>query len=177
MSQLTGGLSNGLSFGGLANMFLSGSISRMATTRTSRTVGGAFISASLGEFVINAGKAHAETVGGLKLTATASNISQAVNFLHALTVGGASIRSSEAATVFTARATTVTVGAALDWTSAGKVLLKSERIAVEGLSQLELTVDGAGILLTPGAVKLRGAVEVKTGTDIVFTGGVHNLVG
>jgi type VI secretion system secreted protein VgrG len=170
-SKLTGGLSDGITFDKLADEFLVGSITRTATDKMSRTVGGAFISAGISDIKTTAAKAYAETVGGLKLTLSVTDvIGQNVGGYMALTVGGAIIRTAEKDITVSADTTKVTVGGLLGLTSTTQVHLKSKQIAITGLTELDLSVKGAGLVLDGAGVRLKGAVQVKTGTEVVVTG-------
>lgn len=175
-SQLTGGLSDGLSIGALANNFLVGSIRRTATQKTSRLVGGAFISAGIGDMTTTSSKAYIETVGGLKLTTSiTAGIAQSVGGMLTVTVGGAIVRTATKDIVVSAKTTTVTVGAALALQSAAEVRLMAPKIEITGLTSLDLVVSGAGILIDADGVHMKGAVQIKAGSEVVFTGPIHHL--
>jgi type VI secretion system secreted protein VgrG len=170
-SKLTGGLSEGITFDKLADEFLVGSITRTATDKMSRTVGGAFISAGLNDIKTTAAMLYAETVGGLKLTLSVTDvIGQSCDGYMALTVGGAVMRTAVKDITFSADTTKVTVGGMLGLTSTTQVHVKSKTISLTGLTSLDFSVKGAGLVLDAAGVHMTGAVQVKTGTEVVVTG-------
>ena len=174
--QLTGGLSNGITVGKLADQFLVGSIRRTATEKTSRTVGGAFISAGVGNIATTVSKAYFETVGGVKLTTTMTGaISGSVEGQLATTVGVAVVRTSTTDMTVSSKLTRVTVGGALTLTSAQQLHVVSDVIEIEGLANLGFSVAGAGLDLTPGAASLRGAVQIKAGVEVIVRGKNNDL--
>ncbi|AKT38168.1 type VI secretion system Vgr family protein [Chondromyces crocatus] len=175
-SKLTGGLSEGVTFGKLADQFLVGSISRTASEKMSRTVGGAFISAGVGNMTTTAGKAYVETVGGVKLTTSLSEgISESIEGQLVVTVGGAVVRSSVGDMTVSSRANRVMVGAALDLTSSKQVHVVSKEIEIVGDALLDVDVSGAGIQLTPAGIQMRGAVQIKSDESVTVTGKTHTL--
>lgn len=87
-------LPGGGSLSGLVNDMLNGSIARQAVNRMSRTIGGAFISTSVGNFQTIAGM-YAETVGGIKLMVAAEGeVRKTVTGPLKVLVGGAILRTS-----------------------------------------------------------------------------------
>jgi len=80
------------------------------------------------------------------------------------------MRTAEKDITFSADTTKVTVGGMLGLTSTTQVHVKSKQIAVTGLTSLDFSTKGAGLVLDAEGVHMKGAVQVKTGTEVVVTG-------
>lgn len=174
-SKLTGGLSDGVTFAKIADQVLTGSIVRTSVKSTRRTVGGAFISAGIGDITTTSARAYAETVGGLKLTATGKGIKEGIDWYLAITVGGSISRSAAGAYAVGADKTTVTVGATLDVASAEQIQITGDTIEVTGSDKLSLSVKGAGLVLEKEQVSVTGSVVMKAGAKFISIGGKQNL--
>lgn len=175
LSDLTGGLSKDFSLQNAANMFLIGSIQRTATEKMKRTVGGAFISVGISDFIVTTGNTQQELIGGLKLTATVrEGITQSAKDMM-YTVIGAAIRTSTKDTLSTADFTIVNVGAALDIKSSKQVHIKSKAIVVVGLSALDFVATGATLGMTPASISMTGSVQITAGQKVVMTGSTNEI--
>lgn len=175
-SQITGGLSDGVSLEKIADQVLTGSITRTAEKKMSRTVGGAFIAVGIGNIAASAGKVHVETIGGLKLTASAEGVSEVVDGELAVTVGGVIMRKSGADMLVSSKDQIATVGAALGLSSTTELYVTAPEIEVEGLADLDLAAGSATLDLARGGLKFTGDVLVKGETSVAFFANTHNLL-
>ncbi|MBK9261298.1 MAG: type VI secretion system tip protein VgrG [Polyangiaceae bacterium] len=170
-------LPGGGTLSGLVNDMLNGSIARQAVKRMSRTIGGAFISTSVGNFQTIAGT-YAETVGGVKLMVAAEGeVRKTVTGPLKVLVGGAILRTSGEDMGTGAENTKVTVGATADF-SAGKLFeVRGNVIEVEGLAGVKFVSGGLTIDMSPGSITMKGKMKMESSSGVKVTGSDDNITG
>lgn len=177
MSQLTGGLSEGVSMQKLADLACSGSINRSGKNKITRMVGGAHVSAALGNISTSANYGFTELVGGAKITIAAKGtIAQSVKGPLATTVGGSIMRTSKADMSYSAENSFITVGATASMKSDEKLKIESDKvIEIEALREMKLSVGNVSITLTPTEVAFTGDLHLKAKEKIAITGKPDNV--
>jgi type VI secretion system secreted protein VgrG len=176
-SQVTGGLSDGVSMAKVANLAAHGSINRSGKERMTRLVGGAQVTAALGNISTSANYGFTETIGGAKITVAAEgSIQQSVSGPMSSTVGGAVMRTSKANMSYSAENSFITVGATADMVSDEKLKIESDgTIELAASQEMKLTVGGVSITLTPGEVRFTGDVHFKAKAKIAISGKPDNV--
>lgn len=176
-SQLTGGLSEGVTMQKLIDNFCHGSINRSGKKTLTRLVGGAQVSAALGNISTSANYGFTEIVGGAKMTLAAEGtIQQNVMGPMATTVGGAVMRSSGADMSYSAENSFITVGATADLASDEKLKIESDgTIELVAAEEMKLAVGGVSITLTPGQVRFTGDLNFKASAKIAVSGKPDNV--
>lgn len=176
-SQMTGGLSDGVTMDKLIDNFCHGSINRSGKKSFTRLVGGAQISTAMGNISTSANWGFTEVVGGAKMTLAAEgNIQQSVSGPMATTVGGAVMRSSGADMSYSAENSFITVGATAELASDEKLKIESDgTIELVAAEEMKLSVGGVSITLTPGQVRFTGDVHFKAKAKIAVSGKPDNV--
>ncbi|MFT3764222.1 MAG: type VI secretion system tip protein TssI/VgrG [Minicystis sp.] len=176
-SQMTGGLSDGVTMDKLIDNFCQGSINRSGKKQMTRLVGGAQISAALGNISTSANWGFTEVVGGAKMTLAAEGtIQQSVSGPMATTVGGMVMRSSGSDMSYSAENSFITVGATADLTSDEKLKVESDgTIELVAAEEMKFAVGGVSITLTPGQVRFTGDLTFKAKSKIAITGKPDNV--
>lgn len=172
--KLTGGLASGITLDKLLDNFTVGSIDRQAEENMRRTVGGAYVELALGNIDTRTGKVYLEAAGGAKVTVAATGgIGQTVDGYHTVTVGGIMMRKANKDMSYSAKKTTVNVGATLTLRSDERIEFKSKKIVFEGKEKVSFSVEGGKLMveLSPGSVKLKGKVAMNGGDKILVTAG------
>ena len=175
--QLTGGLSNGLSFGSVAANLLVGGIDRYGQARLMRMVGGAFITASIGNINTSMAYGYLEAVGGAKLTVTADgSIMDSTGGPHLLTVGGVIMRKSGEDMGYAAKSSNVNVGGLALLRSSEKLTIKSDgEIQIKAATGLTFKNAGLEIKLSPSKITMKGDVAIETEEKIEISGGPDKI--
>ena len=176
-SQLTGGLSDGITAEKVIDLVCSGSISKSGKESFTRMVGGAQISAAMGNIATSANYGFTEVVGGAKITIAANgHIAQSVMGPLATTVGGTLMRTSTEDMSYSAENSFITVGAAANLTSDEKLKIESnDTIEITAASEIKLETGGATITMTPGSIAFKGNLKMKTTGKVVATGKPDNV--
>ncbi len=176
-SSLTGGLSDGVTMDKLIDMFCTGSINRSGKRTMTRVVGGAQVSAALGNISTSANYGFTEIVGGAKLTIAAEGtIAQSVAGPLATTVGGLIMRTSSSDMSYSAENSFINVGATADLASDEKLKIQSDdTIELVADDEMKLTVGGVTITLTPSEIKFTGDLALKAKDKVVVTGKPDNV--
>lgn len=176
-SQMTGGLSDGITADKLIDNFCHGSINRSGKKTFTRMVGGAQISAAMGNISTSANYGFTEIVGGAKMTLAAEGtIQQSVSGPMATTVGGAVMRSSGQDMSYSAENSFINVGATADLTSDEKLKIESDgTIEMVAAEEMKLAVGGVSITLTPGQVRFTGDLAFKAKAKIAVSGKPDNV--
>ncbi len=178
LSDMTGGVSDSLAAGDYhlalqqaVDLFCTGGISRQAEHLAVKVVGGAYVTAAVGDTTWTVGKGYyAERVGAVKLTATAASLEQTVQGLHSVTVGGALQRMAGAAITMSAATSAITVGGAAKLKAGSQLEIASDAVALTGAAGLLVEGGGAKAALSPGSLSLTGKLELKAEGDIVVRG-------
>lgn len=176
-SQLTGGLTDGITLEKIVNLCCSGNVARSGDKMLVRMVGGAHVETALGGISMNAKYAMAEIIGGAKITiCTNGGLYESVTGPLATTVGGMVMRKSKTDMSYSAENTVVRVGATADWKSDQKLTIESnDVIQVTAKTKLEIAVGAATITLTPSAVKISGDLALSAPSKIGITGKKDNV--
>jgi type VI secretion system secreted protein VgrG len=175
-SQMTGGLSDGVSLDKLANLLCHGSIGRTGQKLMTRRVGGAFISVAAQPISTTVKYGYAETVGGAKITVSLTgSIVENIKGPMVLTVGGAILRSSKGAMTVSTKSTKVNVGAVAKMSSDERVEIRGKVVSLEASAALNLKSGGLEIAMTPAKIALKGPLRTVAGAEIVVTGAPDNL--
>lgn len=176
-SQMTGGLSDGVTMDKLIDNFCSGSINRSGKQMFTRLVGGAQVSTAMGNISTSANWGFTEVVGGAKMTLAAEGtIQQNVMGPMAATVGGSVMRSSGADMSYSAENSFIKVGATADLASDTKLKIESDgTIELVAAEEMKLAVGGVSITLTPGQVRFTGDLHFKAKAKIAVSGKPDNV--
>jgi hypothetical protein len=139
---------------------------------TTRMVGGAYITAALGNISTSANLGWLEAVGGAKVTVAAKgDIGQSVTGPLATIVGGVIMRTAKSDLSYSAPKSSITVGGVATLSSDEKLKLESDgTITMEALAELGFTADDLTIKLAPAKVTLEGDVKVNAGDTVKVTG-------
>lgn len=174
-SQLTGGLSDGVTLGGLAAMVCSGTINRSATKNVTRTVGGAYVAVAAGSIETSASKLFLETIGGAKITVARGSIDQAVGKAMALTVGGLLMHQTPAKYGVSGKTGTVMVGGTAKLAATDKLEIAAEEVFLTAGARIAFEGPDGSIELTPGSMSFTGDVLLDAGEKLKTTGTPLNL--
>ncbi len=176
-SQLTGGLSDGITPEKVIDLVCSGSISKSGKQKFTRMVGGAQISGAMGNIATSANYGFTELVGGAKITVAANgDIAQSVMGPLATTVGGALMRTSTEDMSYSAENSFITVGAIASLTSDEKLKIESNgTIELVAQSEMKLDAGGVTITLTPGSIGFTGNLKMASSGKVVVTGKPDNV--
>jgi hypothetical protein len=177
LANATGGLSQGVTMGGLLGLLCQGGIDRTGDSRVSRMVGGAYVAAALGTVNLSSNLGYAEVIGGAKLTVAATgSILQSVGGPMTTTVGGVVMRKATGAMSTSAKATTIKVGATASLTSAEKLrVLCGKEIDITMDGELVVAQGGLELKLAPAETTVKGNVKLEASDKIAVTGGRDNV--
>ena len=181
-NQVTGGIygslragDNALALQQLIDQFFVGSISRSAGSSLLKVVGGAYVTAAVGETSWKVGYGYLETTGGVKLTAALGNIEQTVGDKLLVTVGGAVLRSCAGDMTISSPLSRVTVGAIASIASDQKIVIRGKTITVKAGVSLALKGGTAEVSLRPGGIGVKGDLDLKADGDIKITGSLVDI--
>jgi type VI secretion system secreted protein VgrG len=167
-SQITGGLSDGITLDKIEAQVLTGSIARSAEDKITRTIGGAFISVAAKDIQTTSGKIHLETVGGLKLSQVKGAFSESTEGVLTITAGGSILRSSGVDITIASGTSTVRSGATVTLEAKGEIYLTAPEVEITGLAGLDLAGGGADVNLGPASLGLSGDVQIKGNSSVWF---------
>ncbi|HVJ91490.1 MAG TPA: type VI secretion system tip protein TssI/VgrG, partial [Labilithrix sp.] len=170
-------LPGGGSVSGAISSMIKGSIARQAIKRMSRTIGGAFISVSAGNFQTLAGS-YVETIGGVKLSLAAQGeVRKTVSGSHKALVGGAVLRTSGTDMGSGALTSKVNIGAIATF-SAGRLFeVRGNVIEVEGRAGVKLASGGLTIEMSPSSVTMKGKLKLEAPECVKVTGSDDDITG
>ena len=142
------------SLGSLADALPLGSIKRLSHGRFSRRVGGAHLSASVGDVPTKALLAHAELVGAVRLKLTPRNIATSVGGPLVSLVGGTVLRSSQESIGLEARSAQFKVGGPFSVDATGSIVIKGEQVMLRSKTSLTVGSGAAALTLTPSKLTI-----------------------
>jgi len=170
-------LPGGGTLAGLVNDMIKGSIARQALSRMSRTIGGAFISTSIGNFQTIAG-AYAETVGGVKLMIAAQGeVRKTVSGPLKVLVGGAVLRTSGDDMGTGAKNTKVTVGASADFVAGNLFEVRGNVIQIEGIAGIQFVSGGLTMDLASESITMTGKMKLESSGSVDVAGLDDDITG